>query len=81
VLDEVVRKITDIFSFDQVTIYLFNAQRESLYAAASFGHQEEAPPPRAFRRGQDLRVGWRRAASRFFSRTSRRIRAISTQSN
>ena len=54
VLDEVVRKITDIFSFDQVTIYLFNAQRESLYAAASFGHQEEAPPPRAFRRGQGL---------------------------
>ena len=54
VLDEVVRKITDIFSFDPVRIYLFDAQRESLNAVASFGHQEEAPPPRAFRRGQGL---------------------------
>jgi GAF domain-containing protein len=54
VLDEVVRKITDIFNFDQGTIYLFDPQREYLNAAASFGTPEEAPPPRAFRRGQGL---------------------------
>ena len=54
VLDEVVRKITDIFNFDQVTIYLFDPKRESLTRMASFGTAGEHTAPRAFRRGQGL---------------------------
>jgi two-component system, NtrC family, sensor kinase len=51
VLDEVVKKITEIFAFDSVSIYLFDAQREHLNPVASFGTHEEAPLPRVFRRG------------------------------
>ena len=55
VLDEVVKKITEIFAFDSVSIYLFDPQREYLNSVVSFGTHEEAPyPPRVFRRGQGL---------------------------
>ena len=54
VLDEVVRKITDIFNFDSVSIYLFDPRREYLKSVASFGTHEEALHPRVFRRGQGL---------------------------
>ena len=51
VLDEVVKKITEIFAFDAGVIYLFDPQREYLNSVASFG---TPPLPRAFRRGQGL---------------------------
>jgi GAF domain-containing protein len=54
VLDEVVKKITEIFAFDSVSIYLFDPQRENLNSVSSFGTHEEALHPRAFRRGQGL---------------------------
>ena len=54
VLDEVVRKITEIFAFDSMSIFLFDSKREYLNRVASFAPHEEAPPPRAFRRGQGL---------------------------
>src|SRR5215831_10847689 len=54
VLDEVVKKITEIFAFDSVSIYLFDPQREYLNSVASFGVQEEALHPGAFHRGQGL---------------------------
>ena len=54
VLDEVVRKITDIFSFDQVSIYLFDPRREFLNSVASVGTDVEGLYPRFFRRGQGL---------------------------
>jgi GAF domain-containing protein len=54
VLDEVVKKITEIFAFDSVSIYLFDPQREFLNSVASFGAHEEALHPRVFRRGQGL---------------------------
>ena len=55
VLDEVVKKITEIFAFDSVSIYLFDPHREYLNSVASFGtHEEALYPPRVFRRGQGL---------------------------
>ena len=55
VLDEVVKKITEIFAFDSVSIYLFDRQQEYLKSVASFGtRDEEALHPRVFRRGQGL---------------------------
>src|SRR5215831_18395152 len=51
VLDEVVKKITEIFAFDSVSIYLFDARREYLNPVTSFGTHEEVPLPRVFRRG------------------------------
>ncbi|HXV84096.1 MAG TPA: GAF domain-containing protein, partial [Candidatus Binatia bacterium] len=51
VLDEVVKKITEIFAFDSVSIYLFDPQREYLNPVAAVGTNEEAPLPRVFRRG------------------------------
>src|SRR5262245_53171933 len=54
VLDEVVKKITEIFAFDSGSVYLFEPQRENLKLVASFGTQEDALHPRVFRRGQGL---------------------------
>jgi GAF domain-containing protein/anti-sigma regulatory factor (Ser/Thr protein kinase) len=54
VLDEVVKKITEIFAFDSVSIYLFDPQGDNLNSVASFETHEEALHPRAFRRGQGL---------------------------
>ena len=54
VLDEVVKKITDIFRFDAVRIFLFDEARETLNAMASFGDVEAASGPMAFRRGKGI---------------------------
>jgi GAF domain-containing protein len=54
VLDEVVKKITEIFAFESVNIFLFDPERQYLNLMASSGAPEEIPPPRAFRRGQGL---------------------------
>ena len=54
VLDEVIRKITEIFAFDSMSIFLFDRQNEYLNRVASYAPHDEAPSPRAFRRGQGL---------------------------
>jgi GAF domain-containing protein/anti-sigma regulatory factor (Ser/Thr protein kinase) len=54
VLDEVIRKITEIFAFDSMNIFLFDAQREYLHRVASSAPHEESSATRAFRRGQGL---------------------------
>src|SRR5262249_24484282 len=54
VLDEVVKKITEIFAFDSGSIYLFEPLGEYLNSVAAFGTHEEALHPRVFRRGQGL---------------------------
>jgi len=54
VLDEVVEKITEIFQFDAVRIFLFDEARETLNSMASFGIPEEATAPMAFRKGKGI---------------------------
>ena len=54
VLQEVVKKITEIFNFDAVRIYLFDAGMQDLHLQASFGTIAEVFPFRAYRRGQSL---------------------------
>jgi GAF domain-containing protein len=54
VLNEVVKKITEIFNFDAVRIYLFDAGMQDLHLQASFGTIAEVFPRRAYRRGQSL---------------------------
>jgi GAF domain-containing protein len=54
VLDEVVKKITEIFHFDAVRIFLFDEARETLNAMASFGDLEAATAPMAFRKGKGI---------------------------
>ena len=54
VLDEVVKKITEIFRFDNVRIFLFDETHETLNAMASFGDLEAASAPLAFRRGKGI---------------------------
>jgi GAF domain-containing protein len=54
VLDEVLEKITEIFKFDRVSIFLFDPKRETLTRMATFGIAQEETGRRAFRRGQGL---------------------------
>ena len=54
VLDEVVKKITEIFHFNSVRIFLFDETHETLNSMASFGLSEEATAPMAFRRGRGI---------------------------
>ena len=54
VLDEVVKKITEIFHFDAVRIFLFDETHETLNSMASFGLPEGAAAPMAFRRGKGI---------------------------
>ena len=54
-LDEVVKKITEIFAFDSVTYFLFDAQTRISQSCGVFRcHQGGTLSPRAFRRGQGL---------------------------
>src|SRR5262249_25435566 len=53
VLDEVVRKITEIFHFDRVFIFLYDPEAEALNLMASHGMSEDISP-RTFRRGQGI---------------------------
>ena len=54
VLDEVVKKITDIFAFDSVSVFLFDPKTEVLNLMAAAGIHEIQALPRAFRRGRGL---------------------------
>ncbi|HEY3304516.1 MAG TPA: GAF domain-containing protein, partial [Candidatus Binatia bacterium] len=54
VLQEVVRKITEIFRFDAVRIRLFDPGTESLILKASHGAGEEALGATVFRRGEGI---------------------------
>src|SRR5262245_13110888 len=54
VLDEVVKKITEIFHFDAVRIFIFDEARETLNAMASFGIDERDTAPTTFQRGKGI---------------------------
>lgn len=55
VLLEVIRKITDIFSFDGTRVFLFNAQMDELHVRVSFETKPEIfPQVGFFRRGQGI---------------------------
>ena len=54
VLEEVVKKITDIFGFDSVSVFLFDPKNELLNLMAAAGIHEIQALPRAFRRGRGL---------------------------
>src|SRR5262245_1418144 len=54
VLDEVVKKITEIFHFDAVRIFLFDEVREMLNSVAALGYPEGKPGPQVMRSGQGL---------------------------
>ncbi len=54
VLDEVVKKITEIFAFDSVSVFLFDPKKEALNLMAAAGIYQMQALPRAFRRGQGL---------------------------
>src|SRR5262245_21783940 len=54
VLDEVVKKITEIFHFDAVRVFLFDEVQEMLNSVAAFGYPEGNPGPQVMRRGQGL---------------------------
>ena len=57
VLQEVVKKITEIFNFDSVRIRLFDPATETLPLAASYGVPDEAFAPIVFRRGRESLMG------------------------
>jgi GAF domain-containing protein len=57
VLQEVVKKVTDIFNFDAVRIRLFDPTTETLTLAASYGVPDEAFAPLVFRRGRQSLMG------------------------
>ena len=74
VLDEVLEKITEIFKFDRVSIFLFDPKRETLTRMATFGIAQEETGRRAFRRGQGLTGGkWPRPVNTWSLRMSDRI--------
>jgi GAF domain-containing protein len=54
VLDEVVKKIREIFQFDAVRIFIYDEARETLNAMASFGLEGRAAAPLTFRRGRGI---------------------------
>ena len=56
VLDEVVKKVTEIFHFDSVRIFTYDERSEALNLMALFG-MPEVIARRAFRRGQGI-TGW-----------------------
>ena len=55
VLQEVIRKITEIFNFDTMRLYLFDGQMEVLHVRAAHpADRQDIPRVRAFRRGQGI---------------------------
>ncbi|MBI4487488.1 MAG: GAF domain-containing protein [Deltaproteobacteria bacterium] len=55
VLQEVIQKITEIFHFDTMRIYLFNPQMDELHVRASYPmDREDVSRVRVFRRGQGV---------------------------
>ena len=56
-LQEVVKKITEIFNFDSVRIRLFDPVTETLPLAASYGVPDATFPHIDFRRGRESFMG------------------------
>lgn len=54
VLEEVVKKITEIFEFDAVRIFILDPKRETLNKLATFGIAQDETGPRALRHGQGI---------------------------
>ena len=60
VLDEVIRKITEIFAFDSMSIFLFDAKKEYLNRVASFGLlRRRRVPLESFDVARGLPAEWR----------------------
>src|SRR5262249_42669719 len=54
VLQEVIKKISDIFHLDATRIFLFDDRGEDLHLRAAFGFNSDGLVPEAFRRGQGM---------------------------
>jgi signal transduction histidine kinase len=54
VLQEVMKKITDIFRLDATRIFLFDNREEELHLRAAFGFDSDGLVPQTFRRGQGM---------------------------
>jgi signal transduction histidine kinase len=54
VLQEVIKKISDIFHLDATRIFLFDSRGEELHLKAAFGFNSDGLVPQTFRRGQGM---------------------------
>jgi signal transduction histidine kinase len=54
VLQEVIKKISDIFHLDATRIFLFDGRGEELHLTAAFGFNSDGLVPQTFRRGQGM---------------------------
>ena len=54
VLQEVIKKISDIFRLDAARIFLFDSRGEELHLRAAFGFNSDGLVPQTFRRGQGM---------------------------
>ena len=54
VLQEVIKKISDIFHLDAMRIFLFDGRGEELHLTAAFGFNSDGLVPQTFRRGQGM---------------------------
>ena len=54
VLQEVIKKISDIFHLDATRIFLFDNRDEELHLRADFGFNSDGLVPQTFRRGQGM---------------------------
>ena len=54
VLQEVMKKISEIFQLDATRIFLFDSRGEELHLRAAFGFNPDGLVPRTFRRGQGM---------------------------
>jgi signal transduction histidine kinase len=54
VLQEVIRKISEIFHLDAMQIFLFDRDEEELHLKATFGFDSDGWVPQTFRRGQGM---------------------------
>jgi signal transduction histidine kinase len=54
VLQEVIKKISDIFHLDATRIFLFDSRGEELHLKAAFGFNPDGFVPQTFRRGQGM---------------------------
>jgi signal transduction histidine kinase len=54
VLQEVIRKISEIFRLDATRIFLFDSREEELHLRAAFGFDSDGLVPQTFRRGRGM---------------------------
>ena len=76
VLDEVLEKITEIFKFDRVSIFLFDPKRETLTRMATFGIAQEETATGLSAVARDLQAKWPRPVNTWSLRMSDRTHDI-----